>query len=1367
MNNHTNKNNTHLDPEDLSPVTPSDEYHANFTRRKKAGGNIIKAETEKHGPVAGKYVREMIEAKAYRRDAPIFLGYDDTARAGFREIGFTFDSFKRHMWVSGTTGAGKTTVLHNKALHHAFGNHGFCNIDPKADGDTLELLQKIPNARLDDVIFIEPGSSEFDRTIGINILDVPAIYDDDEREKEIENRLENLTAIFDNDDYWGPTMASITESMGRAMLRHNAEISLDDSRNPNEKYSVIDMYFTLLKQQRREEFAAQVDDPYLRDFLDEIADMSDEDVRPLLKRIKRWVENPIVRRIIAQRESTIDWDEIVDEEKILLVRIPVDSQDVHQMITLTVLRNIWSAKKRQVRDENRPEDQPYFVQVDEFEKVANDNLNMDGMLARARSFWLSVALGTQYPNQIKVDHERILRAMENNCNTLLAMKTPGSKDSRILMERFNEYNSTDLINTDKHRMWTKIPLPDGTESEPVNIKTFAPYPPLRNEAAAKAAIYESLLKFGTDPISEQEIQEGIKIGDIGELTAAEDSGYDELADAGTKDGAELTFEMLPDRLFLESVFAAQIRHEGVDEPVPKPDVIEALNNRVGEVDFESQISNFFEKHEDIRVSDKRINGEISVKLTEPGVNKVLSHDTGSSSTGGHDAHRWVLKQSYKLFTKLGAVTRLPSQDEADELPDGVADLPFHPMEDADTLEEANELRDKLESEYGRLYEIGNGKDISIEAETSTINKPTRTLRNLRKAVDKDKRCVFTCKDGYNSDRVPDDITGWPSRGQQLIFGTDENGNIDYDTINCVSKVYPNGDRKFYNKTQKHKIDSGRTVVAKKHPAHGQIKWREKDNKIVAISKRNGEYKDAVLHEFANPQQAVNPPVATTLHREKISGNWVVKEGKGEDSTVYDRFDDLDDLREEYMDMYPPVIPEIVFPREIESVDFCFIVFPDEDNPNFESGNPVLIDEDTVEPVFSDSGDVEIENDDYELEEGGGEADNSGEAGGNEDGSPAAEQPSESASKASAEGRQSAESSAESTNQQHPQPVNTDGGVAVESGQSGGQPGQQAAAAANGQGNTSEQQIPECYAEDCTARSWDTDDIFGDLMCAECGCNPPESYREQVRIDHPDYNPRLEVEKEAGKAGKANDTTEDEPQQPASTDTSPDHDATSEVTPQSEATDTGPSTNGSTAGQSTSESPADPDPEPASPADSPPSSATDSPQSQGEPTGDLSETEPDQFFTEAESDAESDPEIVGLTDPEPAQNGQSTTNTQSEPQAESTSEPASSTPQQASTEQSTPDPSATVEVPDDPGESNDSEGDSVECPYGVAPHEITGMFNDKFDKERLNTFATGFDVPAGKEFQQLIEAIQQVDPEAAEWIDGPADIKHVLGSNAGS
>ncbi|WP_218779266.1 type IV secretory system conjugative DNA transfer family protein [Halobacterium hubeiense] len=883
----------------------------------------------------------MFERAAKEPERPLWIGYDDTARNGFREAPVRFPALRRHLWVSGTTGAGKTTQLQNKAVQHAYAGHGFCNIDPKASGDTIELLQQLPEHRLDDVILLEPGSPEFEKTIGINMLDVPAIEDETRREKEIESRLENLVAIFDNDEYWGVNMQAVTESMGRAMLRRNAEISLDPDGDPSAKYSVIDMYFVLLNAERRANFAMEVDDPYLREFLMEIAEMDDDDLRPLTKRIKAWVENAIVRKIIARRESTIDWDEIVDDDLILLVRIPVDSEDIHQMISLSVLRNLWSAKKRQDRNPER-ETKPYFLQVDEFEKVANDNLAIEDMLVRARSMWLSVTLGTQYPGQIEQDHEGVMRAMENNCNTLLAMRTPGGDDAGILMRRFDGYSASDLMDTNYYRTWTKIPLEGGRESEPVNLKNFAPYPPLRSEEDVRDVIRDSLDQWGADPLSDAEIQRELKYGDYNEAvdpTAA--PAADMNPDAAALDGDGVDVDDLPEDTILEGVYAAQVQHEDEETLVEASLATEEVEKRLGDTGYQSQLSNVYE--ELATVKRGRRSGEVVVGLTPEGRTRVFSADTGSSASGGGDDHRYILQESFRAFTRLGALTHLPTQ-EGEELPDGVADLPIDPLADAETVEDVHELEAELEREYPELYELAGARDIAIEAETSTIKKPMQTLTNLRKAIEGDRLCVFTCKDATASGH---EITYWPRRGEQIIFDV-EGGEIDYGTINCVNPEGPKGGREFYNKTSKYRLGEEQFAVQPATEERTELDWLEQDGEVIA--RVSNGYEAA---RFDSLDAVTNPsPSDVNAYRAKTDeGEWFVQEG----SERHGPYPSLSELREDWDDLYAPFIPEHEFPREPTPEDFVFVVFPDDDNDEY--SEPMLYEQGELRPLFSEDRDA--------------------------------------------------------------------------------------------------------------------------------------------------------------------------------------------------------------------------------------------------------------------------------------------------------------------------------------------------------------------------------------------------------------------------
>jgi len=200
----------------------------------------------------------------------------------------------------------------------------------------------------------------------------------------------------------------------------------------DQPFSVIDMYFTLLHAERREEFALDVDDPHVREFCLEIARMDDETVRPLLKRIKSWVENSVIRRIIAHRESTIDFRDIIDNDRIVIVRTPVENTDIKKMVTLGVMRNLWSAIQQRSYERDTDPD-PYFVLCDEFDDIASDNLDIESMLARARSMRLSVTLSSQYPSQFGEDTRK---AMQNNCDNLIAFSVNDVDDAQLLMKRF-------------------------------------------------------------------------------------------------------------------------------------------------------------------------------------------------------------------------------------------------------------------------------------------------------------------------------------------------------------------------------------------------------------------------------------------------------------------------------------------------------------------------------------------------------------------------------------------------------------------------------------------------------------------------------------------------------------------------------------------------------------------------------------------------------------------------------------------------------------------------------------------------------------------------------------------------------------------
>ncbi|WP_175416507.1 TraM recognition domain-containing protein [Natrinema versiforme] len=681
---------------DQQPNSDGEQYQIVDQNTTRVGGKPVLTETANEGTVAGPFVREMFEAGMYNAPAPLWIGYTEDPQTGFREAPLRFDSLFRHNWIAGTTGYGKTTQLLNMMVQWAYSGYGFTYFDPKGR-DSRELLRMLPKHRLEDVVWIEPGSTTHENTVGMNFLEVPDCETTEELENEIENRVENLKAVFDTSDYWGINMEAITESMARAMMK---------SEQP---FSVIDMYFILLNADRREDFALDVEDPYIREFCLEIANMEEETVRPLLKRIKSWVENSVIRRIIAHRESTINFRDIIENDRIVIVRTPVENTDIKKMVTLGVMRNLWSAIQRRSYELDTDPD-PYFVLCDEFDDIASDNLDIESMLARARSMRLSVTLASQYPSQFDED---TLKAMQNNCDNLLTFSVNDSDDAELLMKRFRDYTAEDLITTDQFKVWTRIPLSGGRYSEPVLIRTFPPYPPLREPDAVDRIIEQSLERYGTDPLTDAEILQDLIYSDSNEAANPKQILGETMA---------------------EAVRAVQIRESvraengWVDVTVVDEELAARLENTESEIDVTPE--DLPDVREESRLLEVMLqNDDIVVRLTDDG-ETVVEPETGTVRSAGGSTHDAVLLETETALTERGFSVEILEQDGSEQ-PDAIATHPDHDVV------------------------------FNIEAETTTPDRPVKVLQNLKRAHEADRIPIFVVRPG-------DSETEWATRVENIL-----------------------------------------------------------------------------------------------------------------------------------------------------------------------------------------------------------------------------------------------------------------------------------------------------------------------------------------------------------------------------------------------------------------------------------------------------------------------------------------------------------------------------------------------------------------------------------------------------------------------
>lgn len=428
--------------------------------------------------------------------------------------------------------------------------------------------------------------------------------------------------------------------------------------------------------------------------------MDDETVRPLLKRIKSWVENAVIRRIIAHRESTIDFRDIVANDRIVIVSTPVENTDIKKMVMLGVMRNLWSAIQHRSYGQDIEPD-PYFVLCDEFDDIASENLDIESMLARARSMRLSITLASQYPSQFDED---TLKSMQNNCDTLLSFSVNDVDDARLLMKRFQGYTAEDLISTDQYQAWTKLPLGGGQYSNPVLIRSFPPYPPLRSADAVDDIIEQSLAQYGTDPLTDAEILQNLL--------------YSDSNDAANP-------EKLLAETMAEAIRAVQLRESvreengWVETTAVDYELLQRLDrDDEAHLDIEVDPVDLLDVRDTSRLIEVDLDVEadtVVARLSEDGEDAIWP-ETGNVRAAGGAEHDALLTDTERALTERGFSVSILEQDGSAQ-PDATA---THPA---------------FETTF------------TIEAETTTPDRPVKVLRNLARAREADRTPIFAVRPG--------------------------------------------------------------------------------------------------------------------------------------------------------------------------------------------------------------------------------------------------------------------------------------------------------------------------------------------------------------------------------------------------------------------------------------------------------------------------------------------------------------------------------------------------------------------------------------------------------------------------------------------
>jgi hypothetical protein len=440
-----------------------------ITREFEEKGNILNIEelaSVYHFPSQAVETSAIAWAGSKKGEAPFNLPLKDLVdakeltvlgRTDYRNksaiFGIKLDDRKRHIYVIGKSGTGKSTLLENMIIDDIVEGRGVVLVDPH--GELADkVVESIPENRIKDVIILDPADRDF--PIAFNLLEK---VDDDFKGMVASGFVGIFKKIFGNS--WGPRLEYI--------LR-NTVLALLDTDNA----TMLGIPRMLTENAYREQVIGQIKDTVIKDFwVNEWGGMDQkqraEAIGPILNKVGQFLSTSTIRNIVGQPKSTIDVRRIMDEQKILIVNLSKGKigEDNMALLGAMIITKVQLAamSRANVKASERPD---CFLYVDEFQNFATESFA--SILSEARKYNLGLTIAHQYIAQMS---EEVKDAVIGNVGTLITFRIGGPDAESLVKEYAPVFDANDLINLPKAHIYIKL-LVDGIAAPAFSAQTLPP-----------------------------------------------------------------------------------------------------------------------------------------------------------------------------------------------------------------------------------------------------------------------------------------------------------------------------------------------------------------------------------------------------------------------------------------------------------------------------------------------------------------------------------------------------------------------------------------------------------------------------------------------------------------------------------------------------------------------------------------------------------------------------------------------------------------------------------------------------------------------------------------------------------------------------
>jgi type IV secretory pathway TraG/TraD family ATPase VirD4 len=380
------------------------------------------------------------------------------------------------MYIIGKTGMGKTSLILNMALNDIYNGSGICLIDPH--GDMIEsLLDYIPSERINDVIYF--NQADLDYPIALNILER---VEPDKKQLVVSGLISVFRKLYA--EYWQHRQEHILRNTILALLDY-----------PGNK-TLLGIYRMLSDWRYRKKVIEKINDPIVRSFFKNefskyLYQFKGEALAPIQNKLGAFLSTPLIRNIVGQVNSKIDFRWIMDSQKILLVnlakgRIGEDNSSFLGSLIITKLQ-LAAISRIDIPEEQRKD---FYLFVDEFQNFVSTE-TFEGVLSEARKYRLCLTLAHQYSGQLDED---LTKAIFGNVGTIIAFPIGAENGEMLGKEFYPEFKREDLTNHDKYHIYLKLAI-DGKSSKPFSALTLPPFFKFNRQGNKEKIIEMSRMRY--------------------------------------------------------------------------------------------------------------------------------------------------------------------------------------------------------------------------------------------------------------------------------------------------------------------------------------------------------------------------------------------------------------------------------------------------------------------------------------------------------------------------------------------------------------------------------------------------------------------------------------------------------------------------------------------------------------------------------------------------------------------------------------------------------------------------------------------------------------------------------------------------------